>query len=86
VAEEVRATTDYEGLTGAISFDDNGDREQASYFVLQVGSADPAEWGNNEVLSQGLIPSPLTAAAEGEATGEATDEAMATPEATEASS
>lgn len=77
VAEAVRATTDYEGLTGAISFDGNGDREYASYFVLQVGSADPAEWGNNAVLAQGLIPSPLTAAAM---------EEMATPEATEASS
>ncbi len=85
VSEAVRATTDYEGLTGTISFDENGDREFASYFVLQVGSADPAEWGNNEVLSQGLIPSPLTAAMEDMATPEMTDEAMMTPEATASS-
>ena len=75
VAAEVRATTDFEGLTGTISFDDNGDRELANYFVLEVTSADPAEWPNNPVISQIQIPSPLTAAAMPEATEEATEEA-----------
>jgi branched-chain amino acid transport system substrate-binding protein len=60
VAAEVRATVDYEGLTGLISFDGNGDRALANYFVLEVGSSDPADWGTNEVISQIQIPSPLT--------------------------
>ena len=51
-----------EGLTGTISFDANGDRTEANYFVLQVVSADPADWGNNTVINQIQIPSPLTAA------------------------
>jgi branched-chain amino acid transport system substrate-binding protein len=62
VAAEARATTDYEGLTGTITFDDNGDREYANYFVLEVTSSDPADWPNNPVISQIQIPSPLTAA------------------------
>ncbi len=69
VAAAVRATVDYEGITGTITFDANGDRAQANYFVLQVGSADPEQWPNNAIIQQLQIPSPLTSAA------------MATPEA-----
>lgn len=64
VAAAIRATENYEGLTGTITFDDNGDPEVGSYYVLQVGSADPADWSANEVLSTLQIPSPLFAAAE----------------------
>ena len=71
VAAEVRATTDYEGLTGTITFDAQGDRAMANYFILEVVSADPNDWGNNIVVGQVQIPSPLTAAAEAEATEEA---------------
>ncbi len=74
VSAEVRATTDYDGLTGMITFDANGDRTLANYFVLEVASADPAEWQNNQVISQIQIPSPLTAAAMAEMTPEATME------------
>ncbi|MCK6577805.1 MAG: branched-chain amino acid ABC transporter substrate-binding protein [Anaerolineae bacterium] len=63
VAEAVRATEGFEGLTGAITFDDNGDPELANYFILQVGSADSAEWNNNALLSTQSIASPLMAAA-----------------------
>ena len=63
VAAEVRATKDYQGLTGSITFDANGDRAEANYFVLKVGSSDPAKWSNNEVINQIQIPSPLTQAA-----------------------
>jgi branched-chain amino acid transport system substrate-binding protein len=63
VAEAVRAVEGYEGLTGTISFDDNGDPEVANYYILEVVSADAAEWNNNEVLSTQGIPSPLMAAA-----------------------
>jgi branched-chain amino acid transport system substrate-binding protein len=62
VAEAVRATADYEGLTGTISFDANGDPQIGLYYVLQVGTSDPAEWSNNELLATLEIPSPLMAA------------------------
>ena len=64
VAAAVRATENYEGLTGTITFDDNGDPEIGLYYVLQVGSADPADWSNNELLTSLEIPSPLFAAEE----------------------
>ncbi len=72
VSEAVRATQDYQGLTGSISFDGNGDRTEANYFILKVGSADPADWPNNEIVNEVQIPSPLTAAMM--ATEEATPE------------
>jgi len=61
VAAEVRATEGYEGLTSTVTFDDAGDPEIGLYYVFQVGSADPAEWSNNELLATLEIPSPLTA-------------------------
>jgi branched-chain amino acid transport system substrate-binding protein len=77
VVAEVRNTVDYEGITGTITFDANGDPEVSTYYVLQVGSADPAAWGNNTIISSLEIPSPLYAA-EMAAMGDA----EATPEAT----
>jgi branched-chain amino acid transport system substrate-binding protein len=74
VSAAVRATQGYQGLTGEISFDAVGDRVSANYFVLQVGSADAANWPNNEILQQLQIPSPLSGDA-------ATEEPMATEEA-----
>jgi branched-chain amino acid transport system substrate-binding protein len=71
VAAAVRATEGYEGLTGTITFDDNGDPEIGLYYVIEVLSSDPAEWGNNELLSTLEIPSPLMMAAEPVATEEA---------------
>jgi branched-chain amino acid transport system substrate-binding protein len=82
VAEAVRATTDFEGITGTITFDDNGDRELANYFVLEVTSADPDEWVNNTIISQIQIPSPLYAEEYAAMMAEATPEA--TPEETPA--
>jgi len=61
IAEAVRATEDYEGLGGIITFDDNGDPELAQYYVLEVGSSDPEEWGTNEVIAILELPSPLYA-------------------------
>jgi len=78
VAAEVRSTENYEGITGTITFDDNGDPETSNYYVLQVTSADPAEWNNNQVISTIEIPSPLHAAEmESMATPEVTPEATA---------
>jgi branched-chain amino acid transport system substrate-binding protein len=60
----VRATENYEGLTATITFDDNGDPEVGLYYVIEVVSADPEEWGNNTLLSTLEIPSPLMMMAE----------------------
>ncbi len=67
VAATVRATEDYDGITGTYTFDDNGDPELATYVILKVLSADPAEWSNNEVIDQFLAPSPLYAEQDGAA-------------------
>lgn len=72
VASAVRATQEYDGITGTYSFDANGDPVLATYVILQVQSSDPAAWGTNEVLDQFQAPSPLSAAMQAEATPEAT--------------
>jgi branched-chain amino acid transport system substrate-binding protein len=47
----------HDGITGAIEFDAKGDRKKASYFVLQVGSDDPAKWGENKLIKRlGIDP------------------------------
>lgn len=58
VAEAVRATADYDGITGMKTFNDKGDLEVAQYFVKQVKSADPADWGAAEVVKVLDIPAP----------------------------
>jgi branched-chain amino acid transport system substrate-binding protein len=63
VAEAVRATEEFEGITGTYTFDDNGDPEYATYVIIQVASAVADEWGANPVLESFEAPSPLTAAA-----------------------
>jgi branched-chain amino acid transport system substrate-binding protein len=61
VASIVRSTKDYKGLTGNITFDAFGDKATANYYVLQVKSADPAQWASNELLDTVEVPSPITA-------------------------
>lgn len=58
VAEAVRATADYAGITGNVTFNDKGDKTVATYFVLQVASADPAQWNTNQVIKLLDIPAP----------------------------
>lgn len=58
VRDIVHATKDYKGITGAITFDSKGDPVVARYFVLQVGSADPAKWGENKSVKTLDIPAP----------------------------
>jgi branched-chain amino acid transport system substrate-binding protein len=77
VAAAVRATQDYHGLTGSITFDANGDRELAAYYVLQVTASAKADWPNNTLLATLEIPSPLYAAELAAMTPEATMEATA---------
>jgi branched-chain amino acid transport system substrate-binding protein len=59
VAEAVRATTDFPAITGNVTFNSVGDKALATYFVIQVGSADPAEWNNNEVIESLDIAAPV---------------------------
>lgn len=50
----------HEGLTGSIEFDGKGDRKRAGYFVLQVGSEDPAKWSENKLIKRlEIAPPPL---------------------------
>ena len=50
VAEAVRETAGYAGITGEVTFNSVGDKDVATYFVIKVVSADPAEWNNNELV------------------------------------
>ncbi len=77
VAAAVRASKDAPTIIGKITFDAHGDRDYATYYILKVGSSDPAKWGSNEVAGQVTIPSPLTAKAMGSATMAATAAATA---------
>ncbi|HRE47425.1 MAG TPA: branched-chain amino acid ABC transporter substrate-binding protein [Aggregatilineales bacterium] len=72
VAKAVRATADFETIIGKISFDANGDPKVATYYILSVKDADPAKWGENELISSVTAPSPLTAAEMMEMTPEPT--------------
>ncbi len=58
VAAAVRATADYPGITGNVTFNDKGDKTTATYFVLQVASADPAQWNTNQVIKSLDIAAP----------------------------
>lgn len=50
VAKAVRALKDFPGITGTYTFNAIGDITSAKYFVIKVVSADPAKWGENEVV------------------------------------
>jgi branched-chain amino acid transport system substrate-binding protein len=49
VAKAVRAIKDYKGITGTMNFNGKGDLTKAKYFVIQVSSADPAQWAANKI-------------------------------------
>lgn len=61
VASLVRGTTDYKGLTTTVTFDAIGDNTVGQYFILQVASANPDEWGTNPIVETLNIDSPLSA-------------------------
>lgn len=58
VAAAVRATAGFPGITGEVTFNEKGDKLVATYFVLQVASADPALWNTNEVIKSLDIAAP----------------------------
>ncbi len=51
--EQVKAAMEevdtFQGVTGTVTFDDEGDRAPATYYVFEVQSGDPANWGQNTV-------------------------------------
>ncbi len=49
VTSAVRALKDYKGITGTYNFNSIGDVTSAQYFVIQVGSPDPALWSSNTI-------------------------------------
>lgn len=49
VTQAIRAIKDHPGITGTINFNANGDLVEAKYFVIQVISADPADWNENKI-------------------------------------
>ncbi len=51
VNDAVKTIGTFEGVTGSVTFDAKGDRVPATYYILKVGSVDPAEWNNNEVIT-----------------------------------
>jgi branched-chain amino acid transport system substrate-binding protein len=59
VASIVRDTEGFQGITSTYTFDAVGDPQEALYYIIQVTSGDPAEWGNNSLLEQLSIASPL---------------------------
>lgn len=61
VAEKVRATKDFQGITGVVTFDERGDPVKAKYFVIKVVSGKPEDWGKNQLVKiLELAPPPFT--------------------------
>jgi branched-chain amino acid transport system substrate-binding protein len=58
VRDAVRALKDFKGITGTINFDSKGDPAVAKYFVIQVLSSDPTQWGQNKAVKTLDIPAP----------------------------
>jgi ABC-type branched-subunit amino acid transport system substrate-binding protein len=42
----------FDGVTGNVEFNDEGDREPAIYYVFEAVSGDPAQWPTNTVAGQ----------------------------------
>lgn len=49
VANAIRALVDFQGITGTFTFNALGDPQTSKYFVIQVGSGDPAVWSDNPI-------------------------------------
>ncbi|HXF69745.1 MAG TPA: branched-chain amino acid ABC transporter substrate-binding protein [Thermoflexus sp.] len=58
VAEKVRATKDFQGITGVITFDERGDPVKAKYYIMKVVSPKPEDWGKNPVFRTLELPPP----------------------------
>ena len=58
VTTALRSLQDFSGVTGAITFNAKGDPTKSIYFILQVKSADAAEWSSNEIIEKLEIAAP----------------------------
>lgn len=50
LAQAIRATQDYRGITGTFTFNSNGDPTSARYFFVKVTTADPRRWEDNSIF------------------------------------
>jgi len=50
VAKAVREIKDFQGITGVINFNKNGDLTVAKYYIIQVVSEDPEKWSENPIV------------------------------------
>src|SRR5213594_2864449 len=57
VASAIRKVK-YNGMTGAIEFDDKGDPKKASYYVMQVTTDNPEKWSENKEAKRLAIAAP----------------------------
>jgi branched-chain amino acid transport system substrate-binding protein len=48
----------FNGMTGAIDFDDKGDPKKASYYVMQVTTDNPEKWSENKEAKRLAIAAP----------------------------
>lgn len=58
IADATRATADYPGITGGVTFNENGDNLMATYFVMRVATSNPAAWNTNPVVAMVNAPPP----------------------------
>lgn len=50
IAQAIRATQNYRGITGTYTFNSNGDLTSAKYFFVKVTTADPRRWEDNSIF------------------------------------
>ncbi len=58
VAQAIRATADYPGITGTLSFTKKGDLVTAPYYIRQVKFRDARQWEQNPVVLTVELPPP----------------------------
>jgi len=52
VTDQMRKIRGFKGLTASYTFDTKGDPVPGVYFVIAIGSADPAKWGENKLVQK----------------------------------
>jgi len=58
LAQAIRATQGYKGISGTYSFNPNGDPTSAKYFFVKVTTADPRRWEDNSIFKFVELPPP----------------------------
>jgi branched-chain amino acid transport system substrate-binding protein len=58
LAQAIRATKDYKGITDTYTFNPNGDPTLAKYFFVKVTSADPRRWEDKLIFKIIELPPP----------------------------